>query len=121
MPGSLPSLDTQNYEQLLRPYRRALEVLRLELEFFLDDYERSNLVAVEERAKTYASAVRKERSNGIAIADQQDLVGLRIITATLADIDVVMRFFTRQVEGKDLRIIYDKVVHRPPGYRARHV
>jgi ppGpp synthetase/RelA/SpoT-type nucleotidyltranferase len=113
-------MTRDEYLRFRRPYQRALQQLRLELKFFLQDVRGINVHEVSSRLKSYKSATRKCRPN-LPIADMQDIAGLRIVAATTTEVDTIARFFSRKADSKDLAITTDERIARPDGYRARHL
>lgn len=109
------------YRKFTRPYERALRQLLLDLEFFCEDVPGITVHSVHHRIKAYQSVLMKLQSRSdLALGDLQDIAGLRIIVGTLADGDVIVRFFSRQEYDNALKILSDDRVNRN-GYRGRHL
>lgn len=114
-------MNEQQYNQMLKPHVRALRQLLLDLEFFLQDISAINVFSVSSRIKSFQSALTKSKSTDVPVSDLHDLAGVRVVVGTRHDIEIVSRFFSRQVVSKDMKIISDKAISRKNGYRARHI
>jgi ppGpp synthetase/RelA/SpoT-type nucleotidyltranferase len=113
--------NSNNYELIIEPHRRALKTLELELDFFIQDVGKINLFSISSRIKQYEKAITKATRLGIPLGELDDLAGLRIVVGTLADIPVITRFFTRKEISEDLKIIKNNQIDRESGYRATHI
>jgi ppGpp synthetase/RelA/SpoT-type nucleotidyltranferase len=115
-------MDRTEFLRFRRSFDRVLRQILLDLEFFIEDLSGINVYAVTHRLKTFESALEKsQRLNKLKIEKMQDIAGIRIVVATLDEIDVIVRFFSRKADSKDLIIKSDKVISRKDGYRARHL
>ena len=114
-------MNNQDYAHFVRPHSRALEQLRLDFQFFIEDVGNINLYSVEHRVKDFGSASEKAIRLKRPVAELQDIAGLRVVAGTASDVEVITRFFTRQEFSKDLRIESDKAIRRRDGYSARHL
>lgn len=114
-------MNRAEYLRFRRPYERVLRQLLLELEFFKEDLVGVNIHSITHRLKSFDSALEKSRRLSLPIAKMQDIAGIRVVVATLEEVDIVTRFFSRKVDSKDLTIKEDKVIEKKEGYRARHL
>ena len=113
--------EKERYQQLIEPRRRALEQLRLELDFFLRDVGDIAIYNVHHRMKEFESAHRKSSSRGVPPEELDDLAGLRVIVGTKKEVPIIEYFFKRQEIGKDLEILKREELDKPDGYRALHL
>jgi|GEM_PF-1739636 len=104
-----------------RSYERVLRQVLLDLEFFIEDLVGINVYAVTHRLKTFESALEKSERLKLKIDEMQDIAGIRIVVATLDEVEVLTRFFSRQSDSKDLTIKSNKVIAKKDGYQARHL
>lgn len=112
------------YQRLIEPRRRALEQLRLELDFFLRDAGDITIYNIHHRMKEFESAHRKASSKGVPLEELDDLAGLRIIVGTKKEVPIIEYFFKRQEDliiRKDLEILKREELDKPDGYRALHL
>ncbi len=109
------------YQQLIEPRRRALEQLRLELDFFLRDVGDITIYNVHHRMKEFESAHRKSSAKGVSIEQLDDLAGLRVIVGTKKEVPIIEYFLKRQEIGKDLKVLEREELDKPDGYRALHL
>ena len=114
-------MNRAEYLRFRRPYERVLRQVLLELEFFVEDLVGVNIHSISHRLKSFDSALEKSRRLSLPIAEMQDIAGIRVVVATLEEVDIVTRFFSRKVDSKDLTIKLDKVIEKKEGYRARHL
>lgn len=114
-------MNSVYYKKILEPHRRALEKIELDFEFFLRDVSDINISSIESRTKPYKSAKTKSQNSNIEIKNLDDLAGFRIIVGTHSEIPIIERFFTRQKDGKDLKILKRNEFKRKTGYRAVHL
>jgi len=114
-------MNRAEYLRFRRPYERVVRQLLLELEFFVEDLVGVNIHSITHRLKSFDSALEKSRRLSLPIAEMQDIAGIRVVVATLEEVDIVTRFFSRKVDSKDLTIKLDKVIEKKEGYRARHL
>lgn len=112
------SLD---YDTIVEPHKRALKKLELDLDFFLRDVGQIDVFSVSSRIKTYRGAIAKSEQIGVSVQELDDLAGVRIVVGTSPEVPVVERFFTRQEDSKDLRILKREKITRKTGYRATHL
>ena len=73
------------FDRLLQPHRRALARLQLDLEFFLEESGPLLVVAIEQRLKSFESAVEKSQKLNLELSELDDLAGLRIVCGTSID------------------------------------
>jgi putative GTP pyrophosphokinase len=104
-----------------RPYDRVLRQVLLDLEFFTEDHVGINVYTLTHRLKTFKSSLEKSKKLNLRIDEMQDIAGIRIVVATLDEVEVLARFFSRKADSKDLIIKSDKVISKKEGYRARHL
>jgi len=114
-------MSEKDYSRLLQPFKRTLKQLLLELDFFLEDVGLLNIYSVESRIKSYRKAISKAQRLGIPVEELQDLVGIRIVVATKYEVEIIKRFFTRQVDSKDAVIERNQTVRKKDGYRSTHL
>lgn len=114
-------MTESEYKALLRPHKRALRQIQLDLDFFIEDIGTICLYSITSRLKSFTSALQKSERLRIKIEEIQDLAGLGIVVATRQEVDIVAKFFSRQEQSKDLSIKSDKKIDREDGYRARHI
>ena len=114
-------MNRVEYLRFQRPYERVLRQLLLELEFFVEDLAGVNIHSITHRLKTFESALEKSRRLNLPLAEMQDIAGIRIVVATVEEIDVVVQFFARKEFSKDLTIKLNEVIEKKNGYRARHL
>lgn len=109
------------YNRLLQPHRRALARLRLDFQFFLEESGPLLIVSIEDRLKTFQSAMEKSQKMGIPVEQLNDLAGLRIVAGTSVDVDFVRHFFTNGLRGTSYTVVKDERVENKEGYRAHHI
>lgn len=114
-------MNRAEYLRFRRPYERVLRQLLLDLEFFVEDLVGINVHSITHRIKTFESALEKSKRLNLKIDEMQDIAGIRIIVATIDEVDVVSRFFSRKAYSKDLTIKSDQMINKKNGYRARHL
>ena len=114
-------ISEKHYKRLIEPHRRALEKLRLELEFFLEDVGTIDIYKIQSRIKFWESASRKSSVISVPIEELDDIAGLQVIVGTQNEIPVLERFLTRQEYGNDLKILKKHKLYKPDGYRALHI
>lgn len=114
-------MDIKQYLNFRRPYDRVLRQLLLEFEFFVEDSPGINVYSVEHRLKSFESASEKAVRLSIPITEMHDIAGMRIVVATAKEVDIIVRFFYRKADSKDLLIKSDKRIEKKDGYRARHL
>jgi ppGpp synthetase/RelA/SpoT-type nucleotidyltranferase len=106
---------------IIRRARRALAEQRLLLRGYLEDVGARNVHYVRGRVKSLESVQRLiQRRRYRWISEIPDLAGMRVVVHGRPDVDVILRFFERQQQRGDLKIVSNRAVeHR--GYRARHL
>lgn len=114
-------MEHPEYDRFVRPHRRAIRQILLDLEFFQEDMGQLNIFSISGRVKDYDSAMRKSRQLKLPVQKLQDIAGIRIVTSTETEVDLVAQFFYRQQGSKDVEINLDQRISRPDGYRARHI
>lgn len=117
--GTPPTLS--EYQHIIRPVRRVLAEQRLALDHFLEDMGDYAIRLIEERTKPYLSVVGRIRDGRYkSVLDFPDLAAMRIVVHSQADSELIVAFFERQAQRKDLEIMKNKSVVNE-GYRARHL
>jgi ppGpp synthetase/RelA/SpoT-type nucleotidyltranferase len=116
-----PELSEIEYHQLLRPFERALQQIRLEFDFYLHDIGPLNLFTIETRLKDYRRATEKARRIQISIQKLQDLAGMRIVVATEPEVEVIKQFFKNIADIGKAKLVKDERIDRKNGYRSMHM
>lgn len=114
-------MNRAEFLRFRRPYERVLRQILLDLEFFIEDLAGINVYAVTHRLKTFENALEKSRRLDLKIDEMQDIAGIRIVVATLDEVEILTRFFSRKADSKDLTIKSDQPINKRDGYRARHL
>lgn len=114
-------ITEKHYKRIVEPHRRALEKLRLELGYFLDDIGNIDVYGIHARIKSWESALKKSLAINVPIEKLDDIAGLRVIVGTQAEIPILERFFSRQEHDKDLTILKRHKLSKPDGYHALHM
>jgi ppGpp synthetase/RelA/SpoT-type nucleotidyltranferase len=114
-------MNKVEYLKFQRPYQRVLRQILLDLEFFIEDLVGVNIHSITHRLKSFDSALKKSQSLNIPVSEIQDIAGIRVVVATINEVDVIVRFFSRKQDSKDLIVKSDQVIAKKNGYRARHL
>lgn len=114
-----PSLA--DYQKLLLPHERSLQRLALDFKFFQSDVGHIDIFSVSARLKEHPRALRKSAGIGVPVSELDDLAGLRIVVGTTPEVAIIERFFSRQEDSKDLKILKCQRIERNTGYRATHL
>jgi ppGpp synthetase/RelA/SpoT-type nucleotidyltranferase len=114
-----PTLVSYNF--FVEPHRRAMQQLELDLGFFLTDVGHLNIFSISSRTKSYQSALMKAAELGVAVEALDDLAGLRIVVGTQTEVPLIERFFTRQEDSRDIKVLKKHQIERDTGYRAKHI
>jgi ppGpp synthetase/RelA/SpoT-type nucleotidyltranferase len=114
-------MNRVEYLKFRQPYERIVRQLLLELEFFQEDFIGVNIHSITSRLKTFESAFEKAQRLKRAISELQDIAGIRVVVATLDEVNIVCRFFSKKAGFKDLTIKSNEVITKKDGYRARHL
>jgi ppGpp synthetase/RelA/SpoT-type nucleotidyltranferase len=115
------SHNPSQYARFLQPHRRALLRLRLDLGFFLEESGPVLLVTVEQRIKSFESAVEKAQRLKLDLYELDDLAGLRVVSGTRIDAETLCHFFRNGLRGTSFKVLKDKPIARNDGYRAHHL
>lgn len=75
------SCNAEQYARLVQVHHRALALLQIDLEFFLEESGPILLIAVEGRVKPFESAAQKSNKLNIDVSELDDLAGLRLTCA----------------------------------------
>ena len=110
-----------DYERIVETHRRALKRIELDLSFFIRDVGDLNVFSISGRVKDYSRALAKAKALGFPVSDLDDLAGVRVVVGTEAEVPIVLRFFSRQEESKDLKVLKTRIIKRKSGYRATHL
>jgi ppGpp synthetase/RelA/SpoT-type nucleotidyltranferase len=113
-------MNIVEYSRFIQPNRRALARLRLDLQFFLEESEPILLVTIEDRLKSFESAIKKSQLLGIDISHLDDLAGLRVVVSTLLDAELICQFFRTGLRGTSFNVLKDNTIN-DDGYRAHHI
>ncbi len=114
-------ISEKQYKRIIEPHRRALEKLRLELGYFIEDIGNIDIYGMHDRIKSWESATKKSLRMNVPVEQLDDIAGLRIIVGTQAEIPIVERFFSRQEHENDLTILKRHQLSKPDGYHALHM
>lgn len=111
----------KEYSHFMRPVRRALAEQRMLLKNFLEDIGSRGVHSVATRLKSENSAAAAIAGGRFKhLGEVPDMAGMRLVVHSRADVEVVLPFFARQIERRDMAPLSDRLVkHR--GYRARHL
>lgn len=114
-------MESNEYNEFVKRYKRALKQTLLEIEFFLEDIGNINVFSISSRIKEYKSALIKSQRIKKEIKDLQDIAGIRIVVNTLEEVEIISQFFSRKEILKDLIIESNKNISKLDGYRAKHI
>lgn len=114
-------MNITEYLKFRKPYERTLRQLLLELDFFFEDVKGINISSVTHRLKDYNSAFQKALKESSDIRNLLDIAGIRIVVATVEEVEIIARFFSRKQDSNDLVIKWDDSIAKDDGYRARHI
>lgn len=122
-------MEQLNWEQLLSPYKQAVEELKVKLKGIRSQFElegeHSPIEFVTGRVKPVASILDKAKRKNIPLEtieeEMQDIAGLRIMCQFVDDIKTVV---TMLKDRKDLDIVEERdyINHKKEsGYRSYHL
>ncbi len=115
-------LTYTQYLDVIRPVKRALEQLELDLKWHLEDIGDHAVHHVKTRIKEYEKLIRKfERGNYVSVSEITDIAGMRIVVLGQPDIEPIAGLFRGQELRKDIQIIEDVCRKDSSGYKARHL
>jgi putative GTP pyrophosphokinase len=118
---SLTLLYTE-YQDLIRPSRRALQQLELDLRWYLEDIGDSTVHLISTRIKSYDSLLRKlNQEKYQSVEEITDLAGMRIVVHAKTDVEAMAALFKGQEIREDLKIIEDTYREDDNGYAGRHL
>jgi putative GTP pyrophosphokinase len=107
---------------LIRPARRALRQLELDLNWYLEDIGDWTVHQVKTRIKDYNKLIKKLESKGYKSVDEvTDLAGMRIVVHAKTDVEAIVALFKGQEIRQDLEILDDIQKEDQNGYSARHL
>jgi putative GTP pyrophosphokinase len=122
MSSEILALSHSQYQELVRPAKRALEQLELDLKWYLEDIGDSTVHLIKTRIKDYGKAIKKLQDKQYTSVDQiTDLAGMRIVVHSRTDVDAMVGLFKGQEIRKDLEILEDVCCKDENGYAARHL
>lgn len=118
-----------SWDELLSPYKQAVEELKVKLKGIREQYQKSSnhtpIEFVTGRVKPVSSILNKAARKKISFDDLekeiQDLAGVRIVTQFVEDIETVIELIRKR---KDFEIIEERdyiVEQKPSGYRSYHL
>ncbi|MEK4565650.1 GTP pyrophosphokinase family protein [Alkalihalobacillus sp. FSL R5-0424] len=118
-----------SWDELLSPYKQAVEELKVKLKGIREQYQKSSnhtpIEFVTGRVKPVSSILNKAARKKISFDDLekeiQDLAGVRIVTQFVEDIETVIELIRKR---KDFEIIEERdyiLEQKPSGYRSYHL
>ncbi|MBM0067740.1 GTP pyrophosphokinase [Alkalicoccobacillus gibsonii] len=118
-----------SWDELLSPYKQAVEELKVKLKGIREQYQKSSnhtpIEFVTGRVKPVSSILNKAARKKISFDDLekeiQDLAGVRIVTQFVEDIETVVELIRKR---KDFEILEERdyiVEQKPSGYRSYHL
>lgn len=122
VPSKLPTLSFSQYQDLVRPTKRALEQLELELKWYLEDIGNRTVHYIKTRIKEYSSLFLKLQSEKYTSVDEiTDIAGMRIVVHGKTDVEAMVALFKGQEIRKDIEILEDVCRKDKSGYAARQL
>lgn len=122
VPSKLSTLPRSQYEDLIRPAKRALEQLELDLKWYLEDIGNRTVHHIKTRVKEYSSLLRKLQNGKYASVDEiTDIAGMRIVVHGKTDVEAMVALFKGQEIRKDVEILEDVCRKDESGYAGRQL
>lgn len=118
-----------SWDELLSPYKQAVEELKVKLKGVREQYQKSSnhtpIEFVTGRVKPVSSILNKAARKKISFDDLekeiQDLAGVRIVTQFVEDIETVVKLIRKR---SDFEILEERdyiLEQKPSGYRSYHL
>lgn len=112
------------FEQYRKDHLEPLTKLTLELQNWLQQYDREYYIA--QRLKRRPQILRKLRRFSVRLTQLQDIGGCRIIVDKNSDVDDLVSYIKQKFSGSDISSIIREVDYRElgrddTGYRAYHI
>lgn len=123
------SMETRSWEEVLDPYRLAVEELVVKFNHIMEEYRhqgsRSPIEQVRGRVKTVASIMEKMQRKNYPVHEleerMEDLAGIRLLCQYMEDIAPVVELI-RQRSDMEIKSTKDYIAHaKDSGYRSYHV
>lgn len=122
-------METRSWEEILDPYRLAVEELVVKWNHMIEEYRHQGMYSpieqVKGRVKTVASIMEKLKRKEYSIQEleekMEDLAGIRILCQYMEDIDEVVEMI-RNRSDMEIKSTKDYISHaKDSGYRSYHV
>lgn len=122
-------METRSWEEILDPYRLAVEELVVKWNHVIEEYRHQGMYSpieqVKGRVKTVASIMEKLKRKEYSIQEleekMEDLAGIRILCQYMEDIDQVVEMI-RHRSDMEIKSTKDYISHaKDSGYRSYHV
>ncbi|MDQ0207882.1 GTP pyrophosphokinase [Alkalicoccobacillus murimartini] len=118
-----------SWDELLSPYKQAVEELKVKLKGVREQYQKSSnhtpIEFVTGRVKPVSSILNKAARKKISFdhleQEIQDLAGVRIVTQFVEDIETVVELIRKRTDFEILEERDYIIEQKPSGYRSYHL